>query len=84
MSDKWISVNDALPKCPRGPGSLGVPVLIWPRNTGLPRVKAEGFAYFGRRLTIKPSFYLYGTLLHDVTHWMPLPRGPKKEKRRVR
>lgn len=65
----WISVKKALPKCPRGKDSPGVLVLVWPRTD-------IGIAYYGRRVT-RPSFYLYGVVLNDITHWQPLPDGPK-------
>jgi hypothetical protein len=76
MKDNWISVKVAKPHCPRNPNALGTPVLIWPRDpigdsTGI------GYACFGRRATGRPAFYLYGAEIHGVTHWQPLPEGPK-------
>lgn len=70
----WIKVEDRKPKCSAIPGSLGVPVLIWPRHD------ADGcapspFAFYGRRQTDGPNFYLYGSVIYP-THWAPLPKGP--------
>lgn len=53
-------------------------MLIWPRNTKAAQVAHEGFAYYGRRCTGRPAFYLYGAEIHGVTHWMPMPKGPTK------
>jgi len=76
---KWISVEDRLPECDMKPDSFGVQVLIHP-----PR-KDHGYAdghvaFFGCRITQEPSFYLYGAVVHGVTHWMPLPDPPKEKK----
>ncbi|WP_446903053.1 DUF551 domain-containing protein [Burkholderia sp. YIM B11467] len=67
----WISVDDQLPPYNRKIGSLGVEVLIWPAMES-----GERTAFFGRRVSQKPSFYRYGALVHGVTHWMPLPANP--------
>lgn len=67
----WISVNDQLPPYNRKIGSLGVEVLIWPAMES-----GERTAFFGRRISQKPSFYRYGTPVHGVTHWMPMPANP--------
>jgi hypothetical protein len=67
----WLSIEKVKPKCSRDPDALGVPVLIWPRKT-----HEYGVAYYGRRATGKPAFYLYGAEISGVTHWMPLPLGP--------
>ena len=67
----WISVKKALPKCDRRPYSFGVLVLVWPRTD-------NGIAFYGKRFTSRPSFYLYGIVLDGITHWQPLPDGPKK------
>lgn len=76
MKSKWISVKDALPECSKKPDSFGVCVLVWPP------IKEHGssdlpIAFYGCRVTDEPSFYIYGKIV-DVTHWMPLPEGPKK------
>jgi len=73
MSDNWISIKDAKPKYSRSKNSLGTPVLVWPRQ-GLAN---DGFAYYGKRLSDKPNFYLYGAVLDGITHWQPMPEGPK-------
>ena len=73
----WILVSKKKPPCPRGSIALGTPVLIWPRNPDTLRGGGvDGFAYYGRRASGYPAFYLHGAVLHGVTHWMPLPTGP--------
>ncbi|MBU9293055.1 DUF551 domain-containing protein [Burkholderia multivorans] len=67
----WISVGDRLPKFERKAGSMGTEVLIWP-----PMESGERTAFFGRRISTKPSFYRYGAAVHGVTHWMPIPAPP--------
>ena len=80
---KWISVKEKKPSCSRVPDAFGTPVLIWPRNPPLHHEEecnidgfADGFAYYGRRATGRPAFYLYGAEIHGVTHWQLLPKGP--------
>ena len=73
-SSGWIPVEESLPPCSRSEEALGTPVLVWPRSgedSG-----HDGLAYFGRRATGRPAFYIYGTQLYHVTHWMSLPPGP--------
>ena len=74
---KWISVKDRMPTCPRNISALGTPVLIWPKKYG-DQIGTDGFAYYGKRATGSPAFYLYGSELHGVTHWQPFPDGPSK------
>ncbi len=74
---KWLSVEMVKPSCPRDVNAVGTPVLIWPRWHGN---SLDGFAYYGRRATGKPAFYLFGAEIYDVTHWMPLPKGPTTKK----
>lgn len=66
----WVSVDTRLPKCLRGRDDLGTQVLVWPHVDG------SAVAFYGRRATGRPTFYLYGAVAR-VTHWMPLPEGPK-------
>jgi hypothetical protein len=76
----WISVNDKLPSCSRNPDARGVAVLIWPR-TPLDNTDVDGFCYFGRRATGQSAFfYLFGSEINGVTHWMPMPEGPKERR----
>lgn len=70
---KWIDCKSRLPDHPRGEYALGVPVLIWPRCD-----QTYGFAFYGKRATGKPAFYLHGAEVYNVTHWMPVPNGPKR------
>jgi len=74
----WIPVKTAKPKCPRSQNSLGTLVLILTRCPKGSSV--SGFAYYGRRATGKPAFYLFGAEIFGVTHWMPMPDGPKEER----
>ena len=77
-SMKWISVKTKRPHCKRDLWSLGTPVLIWPPNPNdINSTDLHGFAFYGRRATGRPAFYLYGCEIHGVTHWMPMPKGPK-------
>lgn len=74
---EWISVKDRLPTLEarhRPVGSLGVQVQIWPPFKS-PGAADAHFAFYGKRVTNKPEFYLYGRTIH-VTHWMPLPEPP--------
>ncbi len=80
---KWIDANKIRPPCPRGPDTPGTPVLIWPRagsygNDSLQALQygLDGWAYYGRRATGSPAFYLFGGEIPGVTHWMPMPKGP--------
>ena len=73
---QWIGVKDRLPKCDRKKDSFGVPVLILPREKDNP----HGAAFYGKRITDKPCFYICGHIIQGVTHWMPLPDGPEEEK----
>lgn len=75
---KWISIDTARPTCSNDPDALGTPVLIWPRDNHTDRQHSmDGFAYYGRRATGRPTFYLFGAEIHGVTHWMPMPEGQK-------
>jgi hypothetical protein len=75
-TNKWISVKDKMPPCPKGEMDLGTEVLVWPRpKTDMCSTLSKLF--YGRRATGRPDFYRYGGAYYDVTHWMPLPEGPK-------
>lgn len=74
--DNWLDVKTVKPLCKRDPDALGTPVLIWPRNSG--GSNNDGFAYYGRRATGEPGFYLHGAPIMGVTHWMPMPKRPEK------
>ncbi len=74
--DGWLPVKPVKPLCPRDPNALGTPVLVWPRHR--PNVYGlDGFCYYGRRASAHPNFYLFGAVIHGITHWQPLPKGPK-------
>ncbi len=76
MQTKWISVNDRLPECDKTPDSFGVQVLVYPhvKNFG---TTTSPIAFYGTRVTDEPTFYFYGAVVNTITHWMPLPEGPK-------
>ena len=79
---KWISVKDRKPKAPKG-DKLGVPILVCRELTLMERQLGtldRLLAYYGRRATGRPCFYLWGTELHGVTHWMPMPAPPEAER----
>lgn len=66
-----------LTKAQRAPGQFGVQVIIHPPY------KSEGasdvhVAFYGTRITDKPSFYIYGRCI-NVEQWMPLPSAPTSE-----
>ena len=75
---KWISVKDRLPGCSMKPGSFGTHILIYPPVSQFGHADSH-VAFYGCRVTNKPSFYLYGVVLDNVTHWMPLPDPPKEK-----
>ena len=57
--------------------------IRWEQSHGRPYPSVgdhDGFAYYGRRATGKPAFYLHGAEMYGVTHWMPMPDGPKEAK----
>lgn len=66
---EWIDITKRKPKGGR-PG-FGVEVLVWPRDFD------SGTAFYGTRFSSRGCFYKYGARVEGVTHWMPLPEGPK-------
>ena len=74
---KWLSVKMVKPPCPRSKDALGTPVLIWPRNPCGLFSGVDGFCYYGKRATGRPEFYLYGAVIHGITHFQLMPKGPK-------
>lgn len=74
----WYSIKEARPKCNHKPGTFGVQVLIWPPYETEGTSEAY-IAFYGCRCTDEANFYLHGHVI-DVTHWMPLPAPPKKER----
>ena len=74
----WISVKTKRPPCSRNPDAPGTPVLYWPVTTADSEAFGmDGFCYYGRRATGRPEFYLFGAVVPGVTHWQPMPKGPK-------
>ena len=77
----WFNVKTSRPPCSRDPFAPGTPVLIWPRDPEPDQQsRVDGFCYYGRRATGKATFYLYGAEIIGVTHWQPMPEGPKAKK----
>lgn len=76
---EWVSVKKWLPECSKKRNSFGVPVIVHqPSN-----VERKVFeAFYGRRVTNEPNFYLYGTVLDDIQDWMPLPPPPTDRRER--
>lgn len=64
-----------MPACSMQRDSFGVQVLIWPPFKQDGAADAH-VAFYGCRVTDKPSFYIYGRTI-DVGYWAPLPDGPQ-------
>jgi hypothetical protein len=67
----WFNVKKKKPKCDRAPDSFGTPVLVCEKG----EVKQ---AFYGRRVTSEPRFYLHGAVL-EVEWWMPMPDVPLQD-----
>lgn len=72
---EWFAADRKQPKCDMKEDSLGTPVLIWP-----PHVEGDGYsvmpmAFFGRRVTARPSFYVYGRTISPQL-WAYIPEPP--------
>lgn len=79
----WTSVKDKLPKCSKKRDSFGVAVLVWPYREPFTHLSSPGpkkveRAFYGRRITNEPNFYLHGAIVHGVTHWQSMPEKPKR------
>ena len=75
---EWIPIAKKKPPCKRDPEAFGTPVLIWPREPDpIGSMGIDGHCYYGRRATGNPAFYKYGAEIRGITHWMPMPTGPK-------
>ena len=66
VGDKWISVKDRLPED-------SVEVNLHTRS-GI-----VGTGFYDKYTKSWVQWYSSGSLLVDVTHWMPLPEPPKGE-----
>ena len=64
-ANRWVSVEDALPEEFK-------PVLVYRRNKAGEKVVEAGH-YCGKR-----GWKTVGQPSRSVTHWMPLPEGPKE------
>lgn len=77
-STNWNDASKVKPRCPRKPHSLGTPVIVYQPGANTKIGERRVFeAYYGKRLSSSPCFYLYGSELHGITHWHPLPKEPK-------
>lgn len=71
MDDNWIDINEELP-------TRGKPVLVYARDGIFVGAKSGKKSYV--------CFDLYQDIfpirpgISEVTHWMPLPKPPKKPK----
>lgn len=50
------------------PNSFGITVLVWTDSIDKPDLVGEK-AYYGCRVTDKPSFYIAGAVIENVVHW---------------
>lgn len=66
QGDEWISVEEQKP-------INDTQVLIWPHHQNSPS------AFYGNRISDKPTFYLYGATIHTVKYWKQLPQPPKQK-----
>lgn len=74
--NNWISVTEKLPECDMTENSFGVPVIVFPpyQSSGTSKMYQ---VFYGCRQSSEPNFYIFGTIHHDVTHWMPIPDDPQ-------
>ncbi len=73
--DRWISVDDTLPK---HTGDVLVFVGINKLGEGMHNeTRVANYNTVFQKFTVHES---YNTLIGDVTHWMPLPEQPEVEK----
>lgn len=73
---KRYEVNEKKPRCPKNEHE-GTPVLVWFGDDSCPDDRTDhGIAYYGRRQTAEPNFYIYGRVI-SPSHWSYLPAGPK-------
>lgn len=75
---RWHKVEDATPRYDARENALGTQVLIWPPHEQ-DGCSPAPVAFYGKRITSKPSFYLHGAVIYP-THWAHLPAGPKVRK----
>ena len=69
---EWFDAALKEPKCDNKPDSFGTPVLIWPPHNESDQYAIAHVAYFGRRVTTKPSFYIYGRTINPQ-FWAYIP-----------
>ena len=65
MNMDWISVKDSLP----APGTKAL--IVWKSRSGNMEV-AMGYK-------TESAWYLAGSRIRSVTHWMPVPQPPEEE-----
>jgi hypothetical protein len=65
---QWISVKDRLPED-------NGPILMWSgRLEHVPTCAAAGYELWNWSTEYSPHDFR----LHEITHWMPLPKAPKE------
>ena len=69
----WDTKSRRKPPCPRDPDAPGTPVLVWPYTDLHTGKKIVQQAYYGRRATGRPAFYLHGAEIHGVRCWASMP-----------
>lgn len=72
----WTLLKNKKPSCKRGEEATSL--LVYPYVDVVTNEVRVQQVYYGRRQTGRPEFYLYGAVLHDVTHWMPMPDPPPR------
>lgn len=74
----WDVKSRRKPPCSRNPEAPGTPVLVWPCVDVSTGEKVVQQAYYGRRATGRPAFYLYGAEIHGVRCWAHIPGVPEE------
>lgn len=72
----WDVKSRRKPPCSRNPEAPGTPVLVWPYLDPSTGKKVVQQAYYGRRATGRPAFYLHGAEIHGVRCWAHMPGVP--------
>ena len=73
MKNEWISVKDRLPDSKSKYEWISIPVIIAMDITTMP--------VLGCFYSLSEGFHTDEGLEYDnVTHWMPLPKPPKKQR----
>lgn len=76
---EWFAATRKKPKCDKKADSFGVKVLVWPPQDVQDGTDGVRVAFFGRRVTVQPSFYIYGRVINPQL-WAYLPEPPVSAK----